>query len=382
MAAVKRCHRCRAPLGKQYIRAEDWLFHVACFRCAQCQQPLGEEFRIKNGQICHPRCDSGRHLCTHCRQPLEAQWITLDGKKLHQACYQAHYQENCALCGGELTGTLTRDAEGSYHPNCYAEQRAPRCDACQQPITAQFLEDPWGQRMHPHHGGLPTLQCHVCARLISERTTQGGVRHGDGRVVCGLCRITEVTTSEQIESARAHVLAHLSALGFSSIPTWLAVNLADQRTLQRRLGVGRQANTHGYTKTVIRTLPDQGRVQEHSIFILYGLPRLPFMGVLAHELLHVWLNERQLGALWSEKEIEGFCNLATAAIYRHDDTPLARVLLQRLEQDRDPIYGEGYRQMAARLARLGWPGLLAQVQQPPRGLLGRLKRLGDRLIQE
>jgi len=381
MPPVKRCNRCLAPLGKQYIRAEDLLFHAHCFRCSACEQPLGEEYRQKNNRLYHPRCGQERfqQICSHCKQVLGDQWLTLDGKKLHEACYRAHYQENCTICGRELTGTYTRDEEGVYHPACYAEHRAPRCDGCGQAMTGQFLQDLWGHRMHAHHGGLATPQCHVCARLISEKTSQGGVQYGDGRVVCGICRITEITTAEQIAHARQIILQALQAVGFDYIPDYISVNLADQRTLQKRLGVGRNANSHGYTKTLIKNL-NQTRVMEHSIFILYGLPRLLFMGVLAHELLHVWLNERELNAVWGEKEIEGFCNLGTALIYRNEATPLAQVLLGRLEKDGDPIYGEGYRKMAARLEKLGWPALIAELRNKPQTALGKLIRLTDRFI--
>lgn len=383
MAPLKRCSRCLAPLAKQYVRAENLLFHPACFRCSHCQTSLGEEYRLKDGKLYHPQCSQQRFklTCAHCQKPLGETWLTLDGKKLHAACYQAHYQDACAVCGDALTGTYTRDSDGqTYHTACYAEHKAPRCDGCAQPIVGQFLQDLWGHRLHPHHGGLPTLQCHVCARLISQKTSQGGVQYGDGRVVCGICQITEITTPAQIEQARQAVLQQLQAVGFDYIPQYIAVSLADQRTLQKRLGVGRNANSHGFTKTLIREVAGQGQCQEHSIFILYGLPRLQFMGVLAHELLHVWLNEKALNEVWGEREIEGFCNLGTALVYQNDGTPLAGVLHQRLAQDPNPIYGEGYRKMAAKLQKSGWPGLLAEMQAKPQSALGKLMRFTDRFI--
>jgi hypothetical protein len=380
---VKRCNRCLAPLGKQYIRAENLLFHPQCFICNHCQERLGEEFRLKDNKVYHAKCSQTRFklTCAHCQQALGERWMTLDGKKLHEACYQAHYQQNCEVCGGELTGSYTRDPEGlGYHTACYAQHKAPRCDGCAQPIVGQFLQDLWGNRLHPHHGGQATLQCHVCARLISEKTSQGGVQYGDGRIVCGICQISEITTPAQIEHARQWVLQTLKGVGFDYIPNYIAVSLADQRTLQKRLGVGRNANSHGFTKTLIKDQPGQGRIQEHSIFILYGLPRLLFMGVLAHELLHVWLNERQLNDVWGEKEIEGFCNLATALIYQKDGTPLAQVLLERLEKDKNPIYGEGYRKMASKLQKTGWSVLIQEMQTKPQTALGKLMRFTDRFV--
>jgi hypothetical protein len=83
--------------------------------------------------------------------------------------------------------------------------------------------------------------------------------------------------------------------------------------------------------------------------------------------LHVWINERPLKHL-SHEQVEGFCNLGSALIcqnaLKHEGDELARVLLQRMDEDPDPAYGNGYRAMAWRLEQMGWPALLQALQNP------------------
>jgi len=71
--------------------------------------------------------------------------------------------------------------------------------------------------------------------------------------------------------------------------------------------------------------------QDAQIQIISSLPCVAFMGVLAHELLHVWIHEQGL---------------------------------QRMNEDLDPAYGAGYCALAWQLQNQGWPALLAAMQDP------------------
>jgi len=373
----KRCEHCRQPLGKQYIRAENGLFHARCFACKVCQLPIQGDYRVKKGQLYHPACEKAQRQqrCQHCRQPLAQHWTLLDGKAYHPECYAAHYVVTCKQCGEAIEGSQTRTESGVYHSHCYLQHVAPRCDLCQQPLEGKYLVDLWGHKAHLQHAGQQTRQCHVCARILSENTSHGGVQYGDGRLVCGICRITEITEPQQIERAKTEVIAQLEAVGFAYLPKYIAVNLADQRTLNQRLGAAPHANSHGYTKTLEKRENGQLAYREHSIFILYGLPRLLFYGVLAHEMLHVWLNQRGLHQR-SQAEVEGFCNLGTALIYQNEGSPLAQVLLQRLAEDPSPVYGVGYRSMQQKCQHMGWEALRHEMHQAPR--LNPFSRFKDR----
>lgn len=383
----KACSACGTALGAQFLQAGNLNFHQGCFRCGHCAKPLDRAFTQKNGGIYHLECYKQKFkvVCSHCRQTLDDQWMTFEGKKLHPACYQAHYQPHCVHCGGGITGNFHRDESGPWHVYCYERTQLEPCSACAGPLKGKILIDPWGNKAHAVHGNQKTHSCSVCARLVSQKTSQGGTLYGDGRAVCGICGITEVSTPAQIAQIKTDVITKLQTAGFDYIPDYIAVTLADQRLMNQRLGVHKTANSHGYTKTLEKRL-NGNLTREHSIFVLFGLPRLVFAGVLAHELLHVWLNDRGLQH-WTEKEIEGFCNLGTALIYQQDATPLAQVLLKRMDEDKGPVYGDGYRLMKARLAKLGWPGLITAMQQPPSGVnasvssgINKLNRFIDKFL--
>ncbi|MGV3522901.1 MAG: protein DA1 [Candidatus Sericytochromatia bacterium] len=379
MPAPSLCQACGRALGHPYVRAGRHAYHPACFCCAGCEQPLTQTFTEQKGRVWHVSCyqaQSGK-VCTYCHHPLGESWVTFEKYPYHAACYDAYVRPECCHCGGAITGGYHSDDAGHWHVACYDQVNLEPCAICQQPLKGKYLFDPWGHKAHVKHGGQRTLSCGVCARLVSQATSQGGIQYGDGRVVCGICRLTEVTETTAIAQIKTYVLAQLRSVGFDYIPDYIAVNLADQHTLNQRLGAGRSANSHGYTKTIEKRVNGQ-LTREHSIFILHGLPRLVFSGVLAHELLHVWLNDRGIHH-WPEREIEGFCNLGTALVYQNDDTPLAQVLLKRMEDDPSPVYGEGFRRQRARLQQLGWLAMIQAMQAPPSALY-RLNAWIDRVI--
>ncbi|PKL79431.1 MAG: hypothetical protein CVV27_01905, partial [Candidatus Melainabacteria bacterium HGW-Melainabacteria-1] len=349
MSSRQACSACGRALGARFLKAGKLAFHEPCFRCAHCQQVMDQAFTVQQGAIYHLSCYQQKFKlnCAHCARSLGEQWVTFDGKKLYQACYQAHYMPRCVHCGGGIQDRYHADECGHWHVACYEQVKLEPCAACGGPLKGQILLDPWGNRAHARHGSQKTLSCSVCARLVSTKTSQNGMVYGDGRVICGICQITQVAEPAQIQHARQAVLQALSAVGFDYIPDYLAVTLADQRRMNQRLGVHARSNSHGYTKTIEKRHNGE-LIREHSIYVLFGLPRLAFMGVLAHELLHVWLNDRGLQP-GSEQVVEGFCNLGTALIYQNDASPLAQVLLQRMADDPDPVYGQGYRLMRTRL---------------------------------
>lgn len=237
------------------------------------------------------------------------------------------------------------------------------CSVCQGELTGKYLYNHWGENAHPQHQGHKTHQCSTCHRFLSS-STQQGLQYGDGRIICGLCQITAITEADSIAHSRHRVINTLKSVGFEYIPDYISITLSDQRRLNQRLKKSSHANSYGLTKTVEKSVNGEMQYREHSIFVLYGLPRLVFEGVLAHEFLHVWLNEHPNTRERSPQEIEGFCNLATALVYQQEETPLSLYLQQRMHEDTDPVYGGGYRLQNQRLLQSGWEVLRSQMQRP------------------
>lgn len=329
------CTRCGQRLPTQCVRIAGMQFHTHCFVCDSCKKPLDKNIQHKKERLYHPEC------------------------------YQRLFAPRCKHCQTPIEGAYIKAEAGAYHKTCYESLHDLTCILCQASIEGPYLQDHWGQKAHPSHGQDPTASCHVCARLVQKSQTKV---LADQRLVCQGCQHTEIISPQQINQAKVEAIQLLQNVGFDYIPDYVKIEMyAQQALINERMRASATGNIHGYTRTAQRNIPGYGLILEHSIHVLNGMPRLAFMGVLAHELLHVWINERHLKHL-KPLHVEGFCNLATALMYTQaatdQDRPLAEVLLQRLNEDPDPVYGDGYRLMSAELTQRGWPGLLAAMEIP------------------
>jgi len=332
--------------------------------CSRCSKRLGPQVVRAVGKQFHPAC----FVCDSCKKPLEKSFVPRGERLYHGECHDKLFTPKCSECGLPIQGSYTKDERGRYHTDCYRTLHNLVCSLCQGAIEGSYLYDGWGQKAHPEHDQHPTGQCHVCARLMSPAATTGSKVLSDGRLLCSFCHSAEIHDFRQIQAAKLDVIAQMQAVGFDYIPDYIQVKLdEDQQLVNQRLRASATGNIHGYTRTAQRNIPGYGLILEHGIHVLSGLPKVAFKGVLAHELLHVWINERPLKHL-SHEQVEGFCNLGSALIcqnaLKHEGDELARVLLQRMDEDPDPAYGHGYRAMAWRLEQMGWPALLQALQNP------------------
>lgn len=297
---------------------------------------------------------------------------------------------DCACCGDALEGGVWTELEGRrYHPSCYRDRVRLHCAVCGEGVDgAWYATDPWGRVVHTRHGRTP--QCASCQRFVlSEDASSdgGGTTYEDGRLVCNACVATAVLHTAQIRPATRRVVQTLQTRFLPPEDPWLQgqihISLAPRDELTHKAcattsttastasalpgcAVPQQSNFHGLTTTTrittaLRTMPRKFTTMEHEITLLRGLPDLQFRGVLAHELLHVWLNEH--GYQPPPAVMEGFCNLGSQAVYQteREDPALAAVLLQQMETDPDPVYGDGYRHMKGLLERRGWSAVVHEL---------------------
>ena len=83
--------------------------------------------------------------------------------------------------------------------------------------------------------------------------------------------------------------------------------------------------------------------RKHKIYIFNQMPKIQFAGVLAHELLHVWQNEK--GISLPPPLTEGFCNLGSYVVYKSIGNELAIRMIKNLENDPSSVYGDGFRKV-------------------------------------
>lgn len=315
--------------------------------------------------LCFNACFAGagqkaenKRLCGVCGKPVGESWVMADGKPYHPACFKSNIELRCKVCGKPINGVYAKDSQGVYHETCYKNTRLERCMVCNLPIEGDHLVDAWGQSAHHEHQGKPVMLCDSCGRILCA-ASENGFRYKDGRVICGLCNKTAVNSAVGIPAMVKDLAKLLGSVGITA-PSIIPVTLVDRKTLIRESRGSDKENTRGFTKTVVRLETGKAMTFSHRIFILHGLPRTEFKGVLAHEMIHVWLNENRVKM--TPRETEGFCNLGIHLVNQHERSDFSRVLQNQLEQDDDAVYGEGYRIMKAKLDAMGWEKLVEWVR--------------------
>ena len=232
------------------------------------------------------------------------------------------------------------------------------CSICLQPLDNIFSVDPWGNAFHTKHEH-EGIFCHSCSRIISQGVTQGGYIYSDGRHLCRLCKITAVHDNSAIQSADKSVISQFDSVGITNIPNDIPISLVGLKQLNQKAGELSHIKLKGFTRIDPALDKAIQSVYSFQIFILFGLPRIEFEAVLAHELLHVWLQQNQI--ILSPATSEGFCNLGRYLIYNNDQTQFSMIHLLAMENDPDPIYGKEYLKMKVHLKQKGWNNLISYL---------------------
>jgi hypothetical protein len=338
--------------------------HPHCFKCRQCSKPIDKTYRNEGNQFFHPECyrENKGLVCTHCNRVLEQTWITASGKNYHDECYKTFIQPKCSLCKQPISQQFTEHNGEKYHVQCYKKHILPKCSYCSKPLEGVHLKDSWGNLYCENHNGSKTPTCFSCNRVISARTSNGGVLLNDGRTLCSFCSKYAIVQLSQVAPHHRSARATLQKVGISGIPIDIKIQLVDRKQLARLtngLSYHIEGGMRGLTLSEETLVGKKRTGTSHTIYLLQHMATLELEGVLAHELIHVWLFENRIKL--SSAETEGLCNLGNYLTYSNNPTPMAKHFLKTLEDDKDPIYGDGYRTMKARLDQLGWSDLISSI---------------------
>jgi hypothetical protein len=232
-------------------------------------------------------------------------------------------QDHCAACGAPLTHGyyFLRDRSERYCPTCIDTR--PRCDACSAPV---------GDRHWTLH---------------------------DGRVLCGRCHATAIFEPGEAQRLfEETVAAVVGQLGLA-LRVGVEFRLVDAPTLARI-----RASGDGGPASDEKTL---GLYQRHgrlrAIYALYGLPKLLFRTVVAHEYAHAWQGETC--PLLDDNDLrEGF---AEWVAYRHLLYLGSAKAAQRMLQSSHP-YRPLLEQVLALEARVGPGGVIRHILAVGRGV--------------
>lgn len=280
-----------------------------------------------------------------------------EGRSYHKECYEKHVQLRCDACGETIEGQFNIADGKNYHPECYREDILEKCNICGQPLAGKYYTDFWGNSFHLSHSN-EFPECSSCGRLICDGLTGGGYELNDGRYLCAICNETAVTDEYQVQTAMRFVRRLLASNHVADLPEDIPVSLVDMKNLKRISSIYNDS-MKGFTDHNMSTRNGVVVSKTSHIYILTDLPEVMFRAVLAHELLHVYLFERDLDLRSDIRE--GFCNLGSELVYEDTPTKFAKYQLANMMESPDPDYGAGYRKMSGILAKRGWRSLLSEL---------------------
>lgn len=326
-----KCFHCGKPVAGTYVNYDGHQFHESCFK------------KIA------PRC-------AHCDEMLTASYVELDGRLYHKKCYQKHIAPRCGVCGKVLSREFIKSEDGAYHKDCYKESVALRCDICDKPFEGAYKIDFWGVKFHAEHQS-EYLTCDYCKRIICQNTTGGGVTYDDGRNICNLCHSQRIDDPRVVRTIVDQTLVILLRYGIEVDMSDVPVRLTDMDGLVRLSGNIPNPKEKGICLYEINTLGKRVVNRKNEIYILSGMPLLSFESVLAHEMMHVWMNLNCAKRL-DPGLCEGTANFASYIVLSQYSNKMSQFLIDNMRNDPDTIYGDGFRIVERQVDRHGLSSFL------------------------
>jgi hypothetical protein len=258
----------------------------------------------------------------------------------------------CGHCGRDVAGRVIEYKHVLYHPECY-EKVGPKCGVCAKTLLGPVVRASAGGGPSYHQEcWKASPSCDGCGRP-ARTATQPGKRLTDGRVSCPTCAATAVHDEGEAESilsqARADLIRLLGLERLDDVD--VPVRLVARDELLRRAGRElADPDLKAFTQIEERVEGDRLRSRTFEIHVLYGLPRMTLLGVLAHELFHVAQASSGAPRDMDPALREGSSNWAQwrVLVARGE-----KVRAQQLLEDEDPIYGVGLRRFVRYAERKG-----------------------------
>jgi len=283
-------------------------------------------------------------ICDYCNQSIERSYISFEGKNYHNECYENHIRIKCNYCNLAIDGKFIVSDNNKYHQKCYVDHVQLRCDLCSGLIDGRFISDYWGNKYHSYHLQ-NDARCDYCGRFISAHLTKGGSKYNDGRVICKLCESTSIRSINKAEEVFRNVRVALENNGIIINFDKIDLKLVDKNELEQITSKEeKRGDTRGFAQYTY--FESNGKITSRlfTVYLLSGMPQKDFEAAAAHELMHVWqyLNcSDRLDLLLSEGSAE-YAAFLHMSKYQDD---YSRYILHNIENNRDAIYGEGFRRI-------------------------------------
>lgn len=321
---AKVCHLCKRVIAGSALEVDGYYYHPKHFLCDLCKQQIQGSFQRYNEGYYHPECFAKKLglVCAICRKPLTGQYVTSNGKYYHDSCFTQKVAIKCAVCGEQIEG--------------------------------EYYSDSYNNAFHPRHEN-EYDKCFICGRLICGPITGGGQRIGDGRSICNYCYRDIVIDYGQRDRLLAKVMERLAGLGIELNQENISVLTVGLPELSQVAGNHTSpGGVRGYCKSESKSMTMGGaqvgkKEVHHTIYVLDYLPAIELEAVFAHELMHAWIFENTKGNQ-SLAVQEGSCNYVAWLYLQSSPESSAQFIMQRLEADPDPVYGDGFRSIKAKFS--------------------------------
>jgi hypothetical protein len=280
--------------------------------------------------------------CDYCGKKIVGQYVQYKDGYYHQDCYDQHAGPRCAVCGKTLEGEWVVYEDKDYHKRCYEDSIALRCSVCGGIIEGEYLFDCWGNTYHKYHSDeIP--KCSFCGRLFSDPLAGQGSQLSRTRHICAKCSEQAIMDDDIGRKLLDETKARLDRAGVVIRKDQIKFELATAERLSEL--AGHDSESH-YGLTIFKHSRILGLLEEreYTIYILRGMPRLHFISSAAHELMHVWLSQNT-HLKTEEPLVEGSCNYAASLVIGQFDDDMASCVIKQMDEDPDPVYGEGFRRV-------------------------------------
>lgn len=237
------------------------------------------------------------------------------------------------------------------------------CDYCGRVISGKYFTDYWGKNYCASH--LKTLpQCDYCGRFFQRNTNRRNKFYTDGRTICETCQPTAVTQRETGLKLLHEVRDELALIGIKISPfnpDFALISRSKMKQIDRK-----QGERQGYA-VFNRKVSQNDTVQSYrmQVLILEGLPEASFISTAAHELMHIWFFSHNITDI-TPLLAEGSCNMASYLVLKRQKTPEAGFLIKGLFEDKNKIYGIGFRKIHRLVDKIGITGWLQYAKSHKR----------------
>lgn len=303
--------------------------------------------------------------CDSCGKRIRGNYVKANDRSYcNNACYEKTLPV-CAACGKRCTGGHFVKDDKSYCSRECLSVTLPSCHLCNKRFQqGVIVKEPIGG---------DKVFCPECARLpkcFSCSMPDNCLKLDDGRDICRECNRTGVFKPELAERIFRQVRERLrNELGLATEHD-IRFMLTDAATLEKNsthYAPGQELGLFKYNYTLrsvteTRYTLTRGRQEStreyktderYVIMVLYGIPENKFVEVAAHELGHDWM-QAYYPEIEDLKIKEGWAEYVASQaniLYGRED------MNRRMEQNPDPIYGEGYRFIRDYIERHGFDGL-------------------------